>query len=127
MGVARRTEGTTLGGYRCDRDGCDANGAWTPVLCVPYEGYPVEIRKPLIGMVDTHVCIAHHKDVRMGDVISKQMKDVIEDTAALDGGRPDFKRAWLAFVPTNCGEYLDFQHGAGLVPRDDAMVKGSMN
>lgn len=119
--MTRCVEGTTLGGYRCDRDGCEAPGSWSPVLVVPYEGFTTQERNPLIGMVDTQVCMEHWKDVRIEDVISKPMKDVIEETAAIYSGRPDFKRAYIDFVKTHSYEYLRFQQGAGLVPADDAL------
>ena len=119
--MTRRVPGTTLGGYRCDRDGCDAAAGWSPVLVVPYEGFTIKERKPLIGMVDTHVCLDHWKDVRVEDVISKPMKDVIEETAALHHGRPDFKRAYIDFVKVHSYEYLQFQQGSGLVAPDDAL------
>ena len=125
--MARRLDGTTLGGFVCDRVGCEANGAWAPVLCVPYEGYPTEVMKPLVGMVDTHLCLDHWKDVRMEDVISKPMKDVIEETAALYHVRPDFSRAYLDFIPTASDGYLTFQQRSGLIPHDDAVIKKAMN
>lgn len=119
-------EGTTALGFKCDRAGCDRKAPYTPVYCVPHEGYPVEIRGPIIGMIDTHLCAEHCKDVREEDVVSKRMRDQIEGVAAMNNSRPAFKRAYIKFVPTISDEYQRFQEAVGHVAPGDAQAEGKI-
>lgn len=122
--MTRAIEGTTLGGYICDARGCDRVGVYSPVVCVPYEGFPVEVRPPIIGFVDTQVCAEHWKDLREADVLGKPVRDAIEHVASQNWGRPAFKRAYIKPIVCHSHEYLQFQQTTGLVAPDDALVKG---
>jgi hypothetical protein len=124
--MARRKDGTTLSGYICDCVGCDRNGVVAPVVCVPFEGFPIEVRVPIFGIVDTHVCMEHWKNIKLEDQMTKAMMATIEEVAISKDGRPAFKRAFLRPVILHSQEYLEFQQGAGLVPPDDAVVDGSI-
>jgi hypothetical protein len=122
--MARRAEGTTLSGYKCDHVGCDENGAYAPCALVPFEGWSEKVRKPIICMFDAQVCRWHVKDVRLDDMLTKAAKTQIREIADAAGGKPAWERARVVFTPCNSGEYLEFQQKTGLVPPDDAMVKG---
>ncbi|MBV8473815.1 MAG: hypothetical protein JO107_16615 [Hyphomicrobiales bacterium] len=124
--MSRAIEGTTAGGYLCDAVGCDMIATHSPMLCVPFEGYPVEIRPPLVAFCDVHVCPVHWQGLRSSDFVSKAMTDVIEATAAESNGRPAFKRAYVKPIVCHSYEYLQFQQKAGLVAPDDAIAKGSI-
>jgi hypothetical protein len=122
--MARRVEGTTLFGFRCDSHGCDENGAYAPCALVPFVGWHEKIRKPIVSMHDCHLCRRHTQDVRIDDLLTRAVKTQIRETADASGGRPDWDRARVVFTPCNSGEYLEFQQKTGLVPPDDATVKG---
>lgn len=124
--MSRVKEGTTALGFKCDAAGCDRKAAYTPVYCVPHEGYPIEIRGPFIGMIDTHVCAEHRRAVTEDDVVSKKMRDQIEAIAVMNNSRPAFKRAYIKFAPTISDEYQRFQEAAGLVAPGDAQAKGTL-
>ena len=124
--MSRRIEGTTMGGFKCDSVGCDQNGTHAPMVCVPYEGYPVEIRNPLIAFLDTHCCRTHFNQLKGYDVLFKAVRDQIEMVARENGGRPAFKRAYVKPVRTQSPEYLNFQRASGLIPPDDAKASGSI-
>lgn len=121
--MTRIVEGTTLGGFRCDAVGCAAKATHSPMICVPYEGFPVSIRNPIIGMVDTHVCARHRKSILISDIVSKPMMDVIEETASQANGRPEFSRSYIKFVRVHSWEYTQFQQRTGLVAPDDALAE----
>lgn len=121
--MTRVKEGTTLQGYSCDARGCDRVAVYSPMVCVPYEGFPLEVRPPIIGFVDTHVCPQHWKDLREADVLGKPVRDAIEHVASANWGRPAFKRAYIKPVLCHSYEYLQFQQKTGLVAPDDAMGK----
>lgn len=121
--MSRIVEGTTLGGYTCDERVCFRRAVYTPVVCVPYEGFPVAVRSPIIGFVDVHVCPEHWPALKIDELITKKMKDAIEAIAVEHNGRPAFNRAYLKKIYCHSAEYLQFQQKSGLVAPDDALAK----
>jgi len=122
--MSRVVEGTTMGGFRCDASACSAKATHSPVLCVPYEGYPPEIRRPLIAFVDRHVCPDHFRAFTIDDLLEKRIRDQMESIAEQHHGRPAFERAFIQFCRCISDEYQRFQEGAGLVPPGDAYADG---
>lgn len=122
----RNIEGTTAGGFTCDASGCDLVAVYAPCIVVPFEGHPVQVRRPMFGFVDTHVCIRHWKDIRIDDQMTKKMRDTFEETAAAAGMRPAFKRAYVVPVRVHSPEFLDFQKAMKLIPPEDALAAGSI-
>ncbi len=121
--MSRVIEGTTLGGFTCDANGCDRVAVYAPVVCVPYEGFPVQVRKPIIGFIDTHVCPLHWRSIRGYDVLGKKIRDAIEAVAVEHNGRPAFRRAYVKPIRCHSAEFLQFQQKSGLVAPDDALAK----
>jgi hypothetical protein len=124
--VSRVREGTTMAGFACDAAACSAKATHSPVLCVPYEGYPPETRRPMIAFVDKHVCPDHFRYIRTDDMLDKRIRDQMEAIAAQNHGRPDFKRAFLNWCRCISDDYQRFQESAGLVKPDDAKADGSI-
>ena len=124
--MARNIEGTTAGGFTCDSVGCHLVAVYAPCIVIPFEGHPVQVRRPMFGFVDTHICVKHWKDIRIDDQMTKKMKDTFEETAAAAGLRPAFKRAYVMPARLHSPEFLGFQQTMGLVAPDDALVKGSI-
>lgn len=124
--MSRVKEGTTLLGFKCDAAGCDAKATHTPVLFVPHEHFPTSVRAPLFSFIDTHVCMAHRRSIRGEDIMSKKMKDQFEAIAEMSNSKPAWKRAYVEFAPVHSSSYQKFQIAAGLVPPDDAQVKGEI-
>lgn len=124
--MARRVDDTTLGGYRCDAAGCDANGVLSPRLMVPMEGHPVDVVAPVMVAVDVHVCARHWRDLKIDDLFTKQSRNAVEECAESKGGRPAFKRAYIEPVLLHSQEFLEFQQRAGLVSPDDALAPGEI-
>ena len=122
--MSRRVEGTTLAGYKCDERTCDQNGVYAPVLCVPFKGYPVEVRHPLISFIDRHICMKHWRNVKIDDLLVPHMRKTFQQVADQSGGIPDFRRAYLKRVRCHSADFLAFQQNSGLVPPDDALAKG---
>lgn len=130
----RRIEGTTLGGYRCDHVACDANGIAAVSVIVPAQGLALDRHNPLQIIFDVHVCRQHAGVVKrdgVGRYLSPAVIERCKDhfgLAEVDGKRlhlkPDFDRAFLQSLATNSPRFLEFQQTMGLVPPDDAMVKG---
>ncbi len=121
--MSRVIEGTTLGGFACDARGCARIAVFTPKIHVPYEGFPLEVRNPIVGWVDTHVCPEHVFSIRGYDVLGKKVRDSIEAIAVEHNGRPDFKRAFVRMIRCHSEEFLQFQQKSGLVAPDDALAK----
>ena len=122
----RRIEGTTLGGYVCDDPGCDENGAFTPMLVIPWEGLPEEVKEPMTSFVDIHSCKTHFGRFPMEKLFDKTLRKGIEEFAEERRGHADFKRARIVMYPTTSQRFLEFQQHVGLVPPDDALIKGSI-
>lgn len=121
--MSRILEGTTLGGYACDAVGCGRRAVHTPVVCVPYEGFPVAVRNPIIGFVDVHVCPEHWPALNIDELMTKPMRDAMEAVAVEHNGRPAFKRTYLKPIYCHSSEFLQFQQKSGLVAPDDALAK----
>jgi hypothetical protein len=124
--MSRRIEGTTLGGFRCDSDGCDQNGAFAPMLIVPWVGLPEEVKEPITTLVDVHSCRAHFSRFPVEKLFSKTLRKGISEFAEERGGHADFARARVVPCPTTSQRFLEFQQNVGLVPPDDAVIKGSI-
>ena len=125
--MSRVVEGTSMGGFRCDAVGCGAKAVASPVICVPHENYPVEIRNPIIAFTDIHVCLYHQGAVTVEDQAHKPMRDQIEAIAAQSMSRPDFKRAYVKFIRVHSDDYQRFLETAGLVQPGDATIKTTMS
>ena len=80
--MTRRVEGTTLAGYKCDAVGCDANGVWAPVVCVPYHDLPVDLYRPVVLFRDIHVCNVHWFDIRIDDQLTPAVRRAVREAAA---------------------------------------------
>ena len=124
--MSRVIEGTTALGFRCDATACNAKATHSPVICVPYEGYPPEIRRPIVAFVDKHVCPDHFGYIRPDDMLDKRIRDQMEAIARQNHGRPDFKRAFLNWCRCISSEYQQFQESAGLVAPGDARADGRL-
>ena len=122
----RRIEGTTLGGFVCDSPGCDKNGAYAPMLIVPWKGLPEEVKAPIETFVDMHFCAGHFGNCPEEKLFSKTLRKGISEFAEERGGHTDFKRSRVAMYPTTSQRFLEFQQHVGLVPPDDAVIKGSI-
>lgn len=122
--MSRAIPDTTAGGYRCDSVGCDAVATSAPCIMTPYEGFPIEVKRPIMSQVDVHVCPRHRKDVTLDGLWSKPLRESIEECAIANNGRPAFARAYIEFVRCHSPEFLEFQQVSGLVPPDDGLVKG---
>jgi hypothetical protein len=123
----RRIEGTTMGGYVCDAAGCDAVATHSPALMVPYYGFPIEVRAPIICQTDVHVCPRHWRSLNISDLMTKDMRVTIEMWANQQEGKPAFERTFLKRVRCHSQEFLEFQQVSGLVPPDDAIAKPGTN
>lgn len=125
--MARVQDGTTAGGFSCDASGCDLVGVYAPCIMTPFEGFPTQVRAPIMSQVDIHVCPKHTKAVRLDDLLAtKGLRESVEEATAAKGGRPAFARSYIEFVRCHSPEFLEFQQRAGLVPPDDAVVRGSI-
>jgi hypothetical protein len=124
--MSRRIEGTTLGGFRCDYEGCDQNGAFAPMLIVPWKGLPEQVKAPIETFVDMHFCKGHFGRLSEEKVFSKTLRKGISEFAEERKGHADFTRARIVPYPTTSQRFLEFQQRVGLVPPDDAVIKGSI-
>lgn len=122
--MSRNTPNTTLGGFTCDHEACQKVAVYAPVLRVPYKGYPKEARNPMYCLCDVHVCPEHGQKLRVKELLTKEKQDAFEETAKQQDGSPAFGRTYLQFIRVNSPEFLAFQQNTGLVPPDDALVKG---
>jgi hypothetical protein len=125
--MTRRVEGTTLAGYKCDAVGCDANGVWAPVVCVPYHDLPVDLYRPVVLFRDIHVCNVHWFDIRIDDQLTPAVRRAVREAALAHGIRPDFERTYLKRVACHSEEFLTFQQMMKLVPENDALVEGAID
>ena len=121
--MARRTEGTVEGGFRCDAEGCVDNAIWAPILCTPFLNDPG--RAPILTFLDVHVCAHHWKSIRR-ELATEPMREAIRMIANERGGRPDFDRMFLSRIAPFHPDFHKFQQAAGLIPTDDRMVKEPM-
>lgn len=119
-------DGSTALGFVCDVKGCGCKATHTPLLCVPFEGLPVEIKTPVMVFIYNQVCMEHRKDVKESDMLFPGMRRKVRDLAAAKGGKPDFDRAYPMFFPCISAEYQDFLEKIGLVEPGDAQAKGTL-
>ncbi len=124
--MTRRIEGTTLGGFSCDFAGCDQNGAYTPMLVVPWEGEDALTKEPITMFVDTHSCWGHFHTFQMDRLFSARLRKEIDGFAEARHGHADWKRARIQPYRTTSQRYLEFQQHTGIVPPDDALAKGAV-
>ena len=124
--MSRRIEGTTLGGFKCDSPGCDQNGAFSPALVVPWKGFEEDVKEPIVTFVDVHSCAEHFSRLPVGKLFSATLRKGIAGFAEERKGEADFTRERIFRAPTTSPRYLAFQQNSGLVPPDDAVVKGSI-
>lgn len=106
--------------------GCLNKAAYTPLICIPYEGYPVDIIPADKLFVFSHVCVEHQKDCARTDYIGPKMRKLAIARAAAKKLKPAFERWFIEFWPCISSEYQKFLIAAGLVEPDDAQVKGEI-
>jgi hypothetical protein len=124
--LSRIREGTTMGGFICDASACGARATHSPVLCVPYKGYPVQIKPPMIAFVDRHACPDHFGAFRVSDLLVVAIRRQFSQIAEQNDGKPDFDRAYIKQIRCISDEYQKFQEAAGLVKPGDARADGSV-
>lgn len=119
--MSRRKEGTITAGFRCDEIGCSEEAYYAVIVCTPYLG---RSRPPIMTFTDIHVCRNHWDAARREMVYTDAMKDAVRAIAAQNFGVADPSGAWLARIAVRHPDYHRFMTMAGLIPEDDAMVKG---
>lgn len=117
---------TSMAGFRCDTDGCTTKAIYTPVLRVPYHGWPTDVEEPMTAMVNVHVCVHHWKSLRGESIMSKELRDVVEEMAAARKLRPAWKRAYLEKLFCHSDAYQRFLEATGTVAPGDAIAPGSI-
>lgn len=122
--MSRVKPNTTAMGHKCDANACDARATHSPVLCVPYKGYPVQIRSPMIAFVDRHTCPDHFRAFLISDLLTDNIKKEFRRIADENDGMPDFGRAYIKQIRCISDEYQQFQEKTGLVAPGDAKADG---
>lgn len=117
-------EGSTRLGFRCDMKGCLNKATHTPIICIPPEGYPIELADRLF--VFSHICMEHRPNALRMNYIGPKMRDLARSRAAARRMKPDFDRWGIEWWPCISSEYQKFLIAAGIVEPDDAQVKGEI-
>lgn len=105
---------------KCDHRGCLSPARWAPKLCVPAQGIPIDLHKPLSALASLPLCDIHIAEIKAQDMLggkfdgtalgNEPMKEIFRTTVrAIGGVAPDFDRAFIQKVRLDSDEYSSFK------------------
>lgn len=100
---------------KCSNSTCKKEAVCAPRICVPAEGVPIDLHKPISMVASLYLCDEHFDSLDVELFIVEPVKELLRGMSAEMGKlTPDFKRAFI----TRCA--LNHPHFTALMERREA-------